>query len=454
MKPFTQYIDNLFGQNAALLPDLQEIDSESRRNALKVFVEKELPDKRLQGWQQSLIGKKVKTNYSIQTSPDPYQPMETYFQCRVHDLNPILLPIRNGWFVTDNQNISIHNNGVITGSLKNAVKQCPELVLPYLKHKGLEKENGLVALNETFFNDGVFVYIPDNVKVEKPVQIVSLINSTESIFVNNKYVIVLGKNAELSVIQCDDSVQRETSFTNNVSEIHLGENARLHYCKTENKDADSLLVNHIFVHQGRNSEFRSTAITFNAGFNCNCFCVNLNEPGADAKLNGLYLVDKEQVCDNHIFVNHSAPDCKSFQMYKGIMDDESVANFHGHILVKPDSQRTAAFQTNRNLLLTDKAHVTTKPFLEIYADDVQCSHGATVGQLDEEAMYYLRSRGIGEATANRLLMFAFANDIVQNVEIEALRDRLSNMVQHRLQGELNVCSQCLLSDNITFPISF
>ena len=135
------------------------------------------------------------------------------------------------------------------------------------------------------------------------------------------------------------------------------------------------------------------------------------------------------------------------------MDDEASANFHGHILVAPDSQRTAAFQTNKNLLLTDKAHVTTKPFLEIYADDVQCSHGATVGQLDEEALYYLRTRGIGEAAANRLLMFAFANEIVQNVAIEALRDRLSNMVQHRLHGELNVCAQCMLNNNIIFPIS-
>lgn len=453
MKPFTSYIEQLFQQHKNVLLDLFNDSNSSRAEALKLFLTKELPDKKLQGWQNSLLEKKVQSNYSIQVEPDLYIPIENYFQCKVLDLKPILLPIRNGWFVSENQSVNKDNKGVITGGLNNAIKQYPDLVLPFVAHKNLQKENGLVALNESFFNDGIFIYVPDNVIIEKPVQIVSLIDKKDPIFVNNKYIIVLGKNAELNLIQCDDSVQKESSFINNITEIYLEENSSLHYCKTENKDANSLLINHIFVHQKKDSKFDSTAITFNAGFNCNSFDVNLNESGAETKLNGLYLVDKEQVCDNHIFINHAAPDCKSYQMYKGIMDDESIANFHGHILVAPDSQRTMAFQTNRNLLLTDKARVTTKPFLEIYADDVQCSHGATVGQLDEEALYYLRTRGIGEATANRLLMFAFANDIVQNVEIEALRDKLSNMVQHRLQGELNVCSQCMLSDNISFPIT-
>ncbi len=453
MRPFTHFIGDLFQNNCDKLPDFgSETTKEARKKAISLFLEKEIPDKRTQGWQKSVINQKTLSEYSLKLSPDEYRPLDEYFRCRIHDLKPIALPIRNGWYISDNEEITSDSQGLIAGSLRIAAAKFPNLVMPVINHLDLEKENGLVALNEAFFNDGVFVYVPDNVKVEKPIQIISLVNTKEPLLLNNKYVIVLGKNAELSVIQCDDSIERENAFTNNVTEIHMGEGSRLNFYKTENKDADSVLVNNVFVHQSKDSVFNSTAITFNAGCTCNLFNVNLNQPGAEANLHGLYLVDKQQACDNHIFINHASPDCKSYQIYKGIMDDEATANFHGHILVAPDSQRTSAFQTNRNLLLTDKAHVTTKPFLEIYADDVQCSHGATVGQLDEEALYYLRTRGIGEATANRLLMFAFANDIVQNVEIEALRDRLSNMVQHRLQGELNVCSQCMLSDDITFPI--
>ena len=454
MRAFTQFIQQLYSENQSQYPDGgQAAIRDLRQKAMDLFLQKELPDKRLQGWQQSVLNKKVKTDYIQKLQPDPYRPLAEYFQCRVQDLHPTVLPVSNGWFISENQTVNIDEQGVITGSLLAAIRQYPDLVLPLLAHPNLEKENGLVALNEALFNDGAFVYVPDNVKVEKPMQIVSLMNTSDPLLVNNRHLIVMGKNSELSVIQCDDSIQKESSFSNIVSEIYLGENAHLHYYKTENKDAASMLLNHVFVHQKSYSTFTSTAITFNAGYICNTFHVNLNEPMAETKLYGLYLVDKEQVCDNHIFINHAAPDCKSYQLYKGIMDDEASANFHGHILVAPDSQRTAAFQTNKNLLLTDKAHVTTKPFLEIYADDVQCSHGATVGQLDEEALYYLRTRGIGEAAANRLLMFAFANDIVQNVAIEALRDRLSNMVQHRLHGELNVCAQCMLNNNIVFPIT-
>ena len=210
------------------------------------------------------------------------------------------------------------------------------------------------------------------------------------------------------------------------------------------------------MNQQAHTLFHSHAITFNAGFVGNDIHINLNEPFAEANLYGLYLVDKSQRCDNRITVAHRAADCKSRQLYKGIMDDEAEASFLGHVVVKPDAQRTVALQTNRNILLTDKAKINTKPFLEIYADDVQCSHGATVGQLDDEALFYLRSRGIGERSARKLLMFAFANEVVQFVEIQGLRDRLGDMVQRRLNGELTICDQCLLHNaehrDMIFPI--
>ncbi len=382
--------------------------------------------------------------YQLQQQPDPYRPVEEYFTCQVVNMGSVMLPILNGWYVHKTEGLTTYENGVIAGSLRAALQRCPELVKPCLFQQKPEQKDELVVSNEAQFTDGIFIYVPDNVKVEKPFQIVSLINSREDLLVQNHHVINVGRNAEVSIIQCDDSTRYGKTFINIVTEISLEENARLQYYKTENKEADSLLFHHVFVNQKSYSLFHSNAITFNAGYVYNNLHVSLNEPFAEAKLYGLYLVDKTQHCDNRVKVDHVATDCKSFQLYKGIMDDESEAGFHGHVIVRPDAQRTNAFQTNRNILLTDKAKINTTPFLEIYADDVQCSHGATVGQLDDEALYYLRSRGIGEKSARNLLMFAFANEICHYVEIPALKDRLSDMVQRRLNGELSICDQCML----------
>ena len=393
--------------------------------------------------------------YHIQSTPDPYRPVKEYFQCQVSNMGSEMLPMLNGWYVHEGESLTTYPNGVIVGSLKAALQQYPELVKPFLNAQE-DDADPLIVSNAQQFTDGVFLYIPDNVKVEKPFQIVSLVNSREDLLVQNRNLIHVGQNSEVSVIQCDDSTRYGKTFLNVVTEIQLAEHAQFHYYKTENKEAESLLFHHLYVNQQAHSLFHSNAITFNAGYVCNNIRINLNEPFAEANLYGLYLVDKNQHCDNRIRVVHHAPDCKSRQLYKGIMDDEAQAGFLGHVVVKPDAQRTVALQTNRNILLTDKAKINTKPFLEIYADDVQCSHGATVGQLDDEALFYLRSRGIALRTARKLLMFAFANEVVQFVEIQALRDRLSDMVQRRLNGELTICDQCLLHNaehsDMIFPI--
>ena len=395
-------------------------------------------------------------NYTLQQQPDPYLPVEEYFTCQVANMGSVMLPLLNGWYVHKDSHLTCYENGVVAGSLKAAIQECPELVDAHLNQLAAEDKDDLTASNETQYTDGIFIYVPDNVKVPQPFQIVSLVNSREDLLVQTRNIIHVGRNAELSLIQCDDSSKYGKTFLNIFTGIFLEENARLHYYKTENKEAESLLFHHINVYQKQYSFFLSNAITFNAGYVCNNIRVNLNEPFAEAQLYGLYLVDKTQNCDNRIKVLHNCPDCKSFQLYKGIMDDDAEASFHGHVVVQPDAQRTNAFQTNRNILLTDKAKINTQPFLEIYADDVQCSHGATVGQLDDEALYYLRTRGIGERSARKLLMFAFANEICQHVDIQALKDRLSDMVQRRLDGELTICDQCMMhnADNgqLIFPI--
>ncbi|MDL2309474.1 Fe-S cluster assembly protein SufD, partial [Bacteroidales bacterium OttesenSCG-928-C03] len=330
------------------------------------------------------------------------------------------------------------------GSLLAAFEQFPELVKTHLAQTDLQKTDPLVAMNQALFTDGLFIYVPENIHVEQPIQMINLATSKEQLLIQSRNLIVLDKNASLSLIHCNDSVHDGKSFTNNVTEVSLNENATMNYYKMENKDPDSLLIDHVIVDEKSHATFLSNATTFNAGYVRNMLTVNLNEPFADAKLYGLYLVDKKQYVDNQVSVNHNATDCTSKQLYKGVVDDEAVANFNGHILVAQDAQRTTAFQTNRNITLTDEARIMTKPFLEIYADDVQCSHGATVGQLNDDALFYLRSRGICERNARVLLLYAFANEIVDYIEIESLRHRLTDMVKKRISGELTHCDQCVL----------
>ena len=443
MEKFIQYLQQKFAEVGSILPN----DSHSkvaalRHKAMDMIVTDGLPSSKDELWRHFPIEKYLSSQFDIQVEADPYQPVEQYFKCSVHDINTDMFTMLNGWYAHKNAPLTTFPNGVIVGSIMAAIEQYPELVLSYFTRNYSDKPDKFIRLNELFFNDGFFVYVPDQVSVEKPMQFVSIVNSQQKLMINNHNLVILGKNASLSLVQCDDSLHNDQSFINNVSEMILKEGAHLHYYKMENKDAQSMELNHIFVRQNTNSNFFSNAITFNAGILRNMIHVDLAEPFADAKLYGLYLVDKKQFVDNQVYVNHAVPDCTSYQLYKGIADDESRANFNGHIIVRPQAQRTSAYQTNKNIALTDEAKITTKPFLEIYADDVKCSHGATIGQLDEEAMFYLKSRGICERNARALLMYAFANEVVNFVEIDSLRERLLEMTQKRLSGELSACSHC------------
>ena len=224
----------------------------------------------------------------------------------------------------------------------------------------------------------------------------------------------------------------------------MGENASLDLYKLQNINDETALFNNSFFNMDRNSRLNVNVLTFNGGLIRNELHVNLNGEGAEADLNGLYLMDKKQHIDNQVYVNHNAPHCNSNELFKGILDEEATGVFNGYIYVARDAQKTNAFQRNNNILMKSTAKINTMPFLEIYADDVQCSHGATVGQLDSEAMFYLMQRGIPFDDARMLLMFAFAAEITENIKIETLKTNIDDMVKKRLRGELSICDRCVL----------
>ncbi|MFC2100410.1 Fe-S cluster assembly protein SufD [Bacteroidota bacterium] len=417
-----------------------------REKAFDHFRSLGFPDQSLEDWRNTNLSDALTKPYHMYFEPtyDKNIDLEHIFKCEIPHFNTKKLPQLNGWYISKGIPLDELPDGVIYGSLAEAIHKYPDLIEKYYSKYADTSKNGFDALNTAFAQDGVFIYVPDNVKIKKPVQMVSIINLDENIFVHIRNLIILGKNSSLTLVHCDDSIDQRISFTNSLTEIHVGENAQIDHYKLQNKNNKSTLINTIYFNQENNSRVTSNAITLNGGIIRNDTHVCLNGEGSESNIYGIYLVDKDQHVDNQVYIDHAKPNTYSNELFKGILDDYASAVFNGHVLVRRNAQKINAFQNNKNILLTDKAKINTKPFLEIYADDVKCSHGATVGQLDDDAMFYIRSRGISEENARLLLMYAFAAEVINKISIDALRNRIDDMVKKRLRGELSICDQCVL----------
>ena len=413
-----------------------------RKSAKDAFMRDGMPDTSREEWRHFPWKQVTGKPYRLQFSPEPYRPMETFFQCSTQAINSEMFPFLNGWYLHCDAPLTRFPNGVMAGSLLEAARICPDLVKGHLQtfSKGA---NGLVHFNRAMFQDGFFVYVPDHVKVHNPVQLVNMVKSEEDILVQPHHLIILGEGSSLKLVHCDESLECRDSFVNTVVEIHVGPHAAFDYYKLENKDNRSTMVNHLFIRQEEGSEVNTHTNVFNGGLVHNTIRTDLCGTHARVNNNGLYLADGSQHVTNVVSVCHHASDCTSNQMYKGILDGDAQSFFMGHVLVDPYAQRTEAHQINRNILLKGTARVSARPFLEIYADDVQCTHGATVGQLDEEAVFYLRSRGICEQNARLLLMHAFTKEVIDKMDIPAICERTENLVTKRLSGESINCGNCM-----------
>lgn len=419
-----------------------------RLEAMESFNNSGFPDIKQEKWRNTDLSRVLDRTYTYQSDPVKISTKATeLFKCEVPGFDTDSVTVLNGWYVDGGKPLTRYDNGMVVGSLKAAFSEYPELIE---KHYGRYADftiHGLAALNTALAVDGVFIYVPDNVIAGKTLQMVSVINMPGDSMIQLRNLVILGKNSELTLVQCDDSIDDNRSFINTVSEFYVGENAKLDHYKLQNKNDHSTLINTSWFHVEHFADLSTNGISLNGGFIRNESFIKLAGSGSNADILGLYLMDRNQHIDNQVFVDHAVADCTSNEMFKGILDDHASGVFNGHILVRRDAQRTNAYQNNRNILISDKAVIDTKPFLEIYADDVKCSHGATVGQLDAEAMFYLRSRGISFENARMLLMYAFAAEIVNKISIEPLRNRIDDLVKKRLRGELSICDQCVLHCN-------
>jgi Fe-S cluster assembly protein SufD len=418
--------------------------SRLRMTALESFSHLGFPTSKLEEWKNTDLKECLARTYDYHFHPVRGIDAHEVFRCNIPHLDTAIIGQMNGWYVSKDVPLIRLGNGIILGSLAQAFKEYPEMISRHYGKYAINGKNGLTDLNTAFAQDGIFIYVPDNIQSQKPIQLINVIQNDENLFLQSRNLILLGKNSRLSLVHCDDSYNHQASFSNIVTEVHLDEGAFLDHYKLQNLNNDSTLVSNTEFQLEKDAELVSNFLTLNGGLVRNNTRVLFNGPHGVANIYGLYLMDRKQHIDNHVYVDHAAPDCTSVEMFKGIMDENSTGVFNGHVFVRKDAQKTNAYQSNRNILMTDTAKVNSKPFLEIYADDVKCSHGSTTGQLDNESMFYLMQRGIGPESARMLLLFAFANEIVGKISISELRFRIEDMVKKRLQGELQICEQCVL----------
>lgn len=303
-------------------------------------------------------------------------------------------------------------------------------------------DNAFTALNQAFFLDGGFIHVPADNVVAEPVQLIYVVTAKQNgATIQPRNVIVAEANSQLTVIESYVTAGGAGYFTNAVTELVVGDNATVEVLKYQDEATDAFHMAAIHGQFGRASNVRVHSFALGAKISRNSIRTNLAGEGLECVLNGLYLTRGEQLADHHMVVEHAQPHCASHEYFNGILDDKSKGVFHGRILVQPLAQKTDAKQTNKNLLLSDDATANTKPQLEIYADDVKCTHGATIGQLNPESIFYLRSRGIGPETARRMLIHAFAGEIIERIRHEAAREELNQLVWERLEANPHLAAK-------------
>jgi len=341
----------------------------------------------------------------------------------------------NGFFATGLSRVQSQPNGVIVDSLSAALARDAVFIEKYLGKYARTSDNAFAALNQAFFTDGAFIYIPDGVELPEPVQVVYISSAKQSgETIQPRNLIIAGADSKATIVESYLSAGDAVSFTNAVAEIVAGENAVIEHVKLQDEAANGFHMAMIAGEFGRASNVNVHSFALGSKLSRNNIRAKLAGEGLECILNGLYLTRDDQLADHHMIVEHAQPHCASHEYFNGILDDKSRGVFHGRIYVHPAAQKTDAKQTNKNLLLSDDATADTKPQLEIYADDVKCTHGATVGQLNSESIFYLRARGIPEAVARRMLIHAFAGEIVERVRCSPVREELDKLVWNRLEA--------------------
>lgn len=431
-----QYIDLYEQCEVAICQHSAPAMNALRTRAFSDFKRLGLPTRKLEKYKYTDMSKLFEPDYGININRVnlPVQSKEL-FQCGVLDMDCRTSFVVNDSFLTEDLTKQPLPEGVWIGSLKQAALDYPELVEAHYGRLAETQADGITAFNTAFAQDGVFMHVSRGVKVEKPVQLINLLRGSGHFMVNRRVLIVLDEGAQLRLLSCDHTLDMADFLATQVIEVFVGRQATFDFYELEENHMQTIRVSNLYVRQEADSNVLLNGMTISNGLTRNHTKVVLAGEGADLQLYGMAVADKEQVVDNNTMIEHAVPHCTSRQLYKYVLDDRAQGAFAGLVKVSPGAHHTSSEQLNRNLCATRGAHMYSQPQLEIYNDDVKCSHGATVGQLDENALFYMRQRGISLKEARLLLMFAFVNEVVQHVRIDALRDRLFLLVERRFRGE-------------------
>lgn len=443
MKAEQQYID-LFAQCEDLVcRESSGVMNAPRAAALADFERLGFPSLRAEDYRYTDVSRSFAPDYgmNLKRVKIPVNPQDV-FHCDVPNLSTSLYFVVNDSFYHQALPKAHLPEGVYIGSLKDFSNERPEVVSRYYGKLATSSKNGIVALNTMFAQDGFVVYVPQGVAVERPIQLVNIFRSDVDLMANRRVLVIMEPRSEAKLLVCDHSIDTVRFLANQVIEVFVGEGASFDYYDLEESSDTTTRFSSLFVKQEAESNVVINGITLTNGLTRNDYQVELLGEWAETTLCGMSILDKEQHVDTYTHITHAVPRCKSNELFKNVLNDQAVGAFSGRILVKEGADKTEAYQSNRNLCATREARMYSKPQLEIYADDVKCSHGMTTGQLDEEAIFYMRSRGISLDEARMLLSVAFTSDVIDHVRVEALRDRLHRLVEKRFRGELAKCAGC------------
>ena len=412
--------------------DLDSRVHDIRSEAIRIFEEKGFPSKKEEAWKYTSLNTLLKNDYSVfpkKESALEFKDVKKYF---IHDIDSYKIVFVDGVY---SSYLSETTHEGLDVCLMSAALTKPkyQMVVDAYFNKIAKKDESLTSLNTAFCREGAYIYIPKNKVVEKPIQILNFATGNEAaLMLQPRNLIVVGENAHVQIIERHQSLTENAILTNSVTEIFANKKAIVDYYKIQNDLPTASLIDHTYISQQKDSHARVHTFSFGGNITRNNLNFYQKDERIDSTLKGITIIGKKQHVDHHTLVHHAEPNCESHQDYKGIYAERSTGVFNGKVIVEKEAQKTNAFQQNNNLLIDDNASVNTKPQLEIFADDVKCSHGCTIGQLDEDALFYLRSRGIPEKEARGLLMYAFANNVLESVKIPEVKSRIKKQIALKL----------------------
>lgn len=439
----TQYID-LFNQHRKTIDDKSALILNNLRDkAFDLFSKQGFPTPQLEEFHHIDVAAEFIPDFGLNINRISFEgnPYIDY-RCEVPNLSTELYFVINDMFQDKYQPKTEYPRGVFIGSLKEFAIKYPTVCAKYYGQVADMDKPGIIPFNTMFVQDGFVVYVPKGVILDRPIQLINILRSNADYLVNRRILIIAEDDAQVKLLVCDHTVDNANFLVTQVTEIFAGKNAIVDYYELEENSDKVTRLTATEVTQHEQSNVLINNMTLNCGKTRNNYHIKLDGEHAEAYVCGMVIADKEQYIDNFAYLDHAKPNCQSTQLFKYVLQEESVGAFCGRILVEKDAQKTQAYQTNNNLCTSPDARMFSKPQLEIYADDVKCSHGLTTGQLDEDALFYMRARGLSKDSAKLLLMQAFTSDVLNHVRIPSLKERLQDLVEKRFRGESARCGNC------------